>query len=191
MLTQTEIESRFEIIGQSKDNIVIIDNFVSKEILYILDNFIKEKTSEMTTDFNYLSKKMFKDESPEVFEVFIDLEKKIPKYINEYLKKFNIKVEEKPLFNMAFASRTPNTKMEEHFDYMPAEASNGNPLSHMTSLIYINDDYNGGELFFPTQNLTYKPELGSLVIFPSNYLHGVLECFGNSRHSVLACYTFV
>jgi hypothetical protein len=191
MLTQTEIESRFEIIGQSKDNIVIIDNFVSKEILYILDNFIKEKTSEMTTDFNYLSKKMFKDESPEVFEVFIDLEKKIPKYINEYLKKFNIKVEEKPLFNMSFASRIPNTKMEEHFDYMPAEASNGNPLAHMTSLIYINDDYNGGELFFPTQNLTYKPELGSLVIFPSNYLHGVLECFGNSRHSVLACYTFV
>jgi hypothetical protein len=191
MLTQTEIESRFDIIGQSKDNIVIIDNFVSKEILYILDNFIKEKTSEMTTDFNYLSKKMFKDESPEVFEVFVDLEKKIPKYINEYLKNFNIKVEEKPLFNMTFASRTPNTKMEEHFDYMPAEASNGNPLAHMTSLIYINDDYTGGELFFPTQNLTYKPELGSLVIFPSNYLHGVLECFGNSRHSVLACYTFV
>jgi hypothetical protein len=191
MLTQTEIESRFEIIGQSKDNIVIIDNFVSKEILYILDNFIKEKTSEMTTDFNYLSKKMFKDESPEVFEIFIDLEKKIPKYINEYLKKFNIKVEEKPLFNMSFASRTPNTKMDEHFDYNPEEIGNGNIRANMTALVYINDDYEGGELFFPTQHLTYKPEIGSLVIFPSNYLHGVLECTGKSRHSILSCYPFL
>lgn len=191
MLSQTEIDSRFEALGQSEENIVIINNFLSEEVLTILDNFIKEKTDEMTNDFSYLSKKNFKDENPEVFKIFADLEKKLPNYINGYLKKFNIQVGEKPLFNMTFASRIPNTKMEEHFDYMPAEASNGNPLAHMTSLIYINDDYDGGELFFPTQNLTYKPELGSLVIFPSNYLHGVLECFGNSRHSVLACYTFV
>jgi len=191
MLSQTEIESRFEKLGQSEENIIVINNFLSEEIVDILHNFIKEKNEKITNDFSYLTKKMFKDENSEVFKIFSDLEKKIPKYINEYLKKFNIQVEEKPLFNMTFASRITNTKMEEHFDYMPAEASNGNPLAHMTSLIYINDDYNGGELFFPTQHLTYKPELGSLVIFPSNYLHGVLECFGNSRHSVLACYTFV
>ena len=191
MLSQIEIESRFATIGQSEENIIIINNFLSEDVIKILDNFIKEKTNTMTNNFSYLSKKNFKDENSEVFEIFADLEKKLPNYINGYLKKFNIQVGEKPLFNMAFASRIPNTKMEEHLDYMPSEASNGNPLAHMTSLIYINDDYEGGELFFPTQNLTYKPELGSLVIFPSNYLHGVLECFGNSRHSVLACYTFI
>jgi hypothetical protein len=190
MLTQTEIEDRFEIIGQSEDNIVIIDNFLSKETMYILNNFIREKTYGMAEDFNYLSKKMFKDENPEIFKIFVDLEKKIPKYINEYLKNFNIQIEEKPLFNMSFASRIPNTRMEEHFDYNPEEIGNGNIRANMTALMYINDDYSGGELFFPTQHLTYKPELGSLVIFPSNYLHGVLECMGNSRYSVLACYPF-
>ena len=91
---------------------------------------------------------------------------------------------------MSFASRIPNTRMEEHFDYNPEEIGNGNIRANMTALMYINDDYSGGELFFPTQHLTYKPELGSLVIFPSNYLHGVLECTGNSRYSVLACYPF-
>lgn len=191
MLSQIEIENRFNIIGKSEDNILIIDDFLSKEYLDILNHFIKTKSVQMNKDFAYVSKKTFKDESPEVFKIFVDLEKEIPKYINDYLKKFDIKVEEEPLNNMNFVSRAPNTKMEEHLDYMPAEAGNGHPLAHMTSLIYLNDDYDGGEIFFPEQNTSYKPNAGSLVIFPGNYFHGVLECTGNFRHSTLALYSFV
>jgi hypothetical protein len=191
MLSQIEIESRFNIIGKSEDNIVIVDDFLSKEYLHILNSFIKTKPVSKNKDFDYLSKKTFKDENPEVFKIFVDLEKEIPKYINSYLERFSIRVAEKPLSNMNFVSRIPNTKMEEHFDYMPAEASNGHPLAHMTSLIYLNDDYDGGEIFFPEQYTVYKPNAGSLVIFPSNYLHGVLECTGNSRHSTLAIYSFI
>lgn len=34
-------------------------------------------------------------------------------------------------------------------------------------VIYINDNYEGGELSFPEQNITIKPEAASMVIFPS------------------------
>jgi|SRR5581483_873939 len=36
---------------------------------------------------------------------------------------------------------------------------------------YLNDDYGGGELCFPRQGLTIKPETGSVVVFPSYFTH--------------------
>ena len=37
----------------------------------------------------------------------------------------------------------------------------------MSGVIYLNDDMEGGELFFPKQNIKIKPKAGSIVIFPS------------------------
>ena len=37
----------------------------------------------------------------------------------------------------------------------------------MSAVAYLNDDYEGGELHFPEQNVTIKPSAGSIVVFPS------------------------
>lgn len=37
-------------------------------------------------------------------------------------------------------------------------------------LIYLNDDYEGGELYFPGLEYTYRPVAGDLLIFPSNHI---------------------
>jgi predicted 2-oxoglutarate/Fe(II)-dependent dioxygenase YbiX len=37
-------------------------------------------------------------------------------------------------------------------------------------LIYLNDDYRGGDLFFKGLNFHYQPQAGDLVIFPSNHI---------------------
>lgn len=39
-------------------------------------------------------------------------------------------------------------------------------------LIYLNDDYKGGEIEFPNFNLKIKPKSGTLILFPSNYAYG-------------------
>jgi hypothetical protein len=39
-------------------------------------------------------------------------------------------------------------------------------------LIYLNDDYEGGEIEFPNFNLKIKPKSGTLILFPSNYAYG-------------------
>ena len=51
-----------------------------------------------------------------------------------------------------------------------------NPLVVFANVLYVNDDFTGGELHFPKIDITYRPEKGALIVFPSadDYLHGVL-----------------
>jgi len=51
-----------------------------------------------------------------------------------------------------------------------------NPLVVFANVIYVNDDFTGGELHFPKIDITYRPKAGALIVFPSSedYLHGVL-----------------
>lgn len=41
------------------------------------------------------------------------------------------------------------------------------PNAHISGVMYLNDNYRGGELNFPNQNISIKPKSGSLIIFPS------------------------
>jgi hypothetical protein len=42
-------------------------------------------------------------------------------------------------------------------------------------IFYLNDDYTGGELYFPTRSLEVRPPAGSVIFFPTTneYKHGV------------------
>lgn len=42
-----------------------------------------------------------------------------------------------------------------------------NPNSKISVLMFLNDDYEGGELYFPNHNLTIKPQKNQLIIFPT------------------------
>jgi predicted 2-oxoglutarate/Fe(II)-dependent dioxygenase YbiX len=61
-------------------------------------------------------------------------------------------------------------------------------LDRDLSLVYfLNDDFTGGELFFPTLELTIKPEAGTLVCFPSdhNFIHGVRPVTHGHRFTIV------
>jgi len=47
------------------------------------------------------------------------------------------------------------------------------PKAHISAVMYLNDDYNGGELEFPNHGISIKPSAGSIVVFPSvdPYVH--------------------
>jgi Rps23 Pro-64 3,4-dihydroxylase Tpa1-like proline 4-hydroxylase len=59
--------------------------------------------------------------------------------------------------------------LSEHVD------NHADPQIKYAVIAYINNDYNGGELFFSRLNFEIVPPARSLVIFPSGekYLHGV------------------
>jgi hypothetical protein len=42
---------------------------------------------------------------------------------------------------------------------------------HISCILYLNDDYDGGELEFPNFNLKIKPEAGMFLMFPSNFAY--------------------
>jgi hypothetical protein len=58
--------------------------------------------------------------------------------------------------------------MGPHYD-----GQDGDSNLKYSFVTYLNDDYEGGEINFPNQNLTIKPKAGSLVMFPSQkpYIH--------------------
>ncbi len=57
----------------------------------------------------------------------------------------------------------------------------------ISMVIYLNDDYDGGEIVFPKQALSVKPRKGMLVAFPSNhhFLHGVNPVVTGTRYAIV------
>ena len=62
-----------------------------------------------------------------------------------------------------------NVELKSHTD------QHTDPSIHYATILYINDDYVDGELFFPNKDLSLRPKPGDLLFFPGNeeYEHGV------------------
>lgn len=60
-----------------------------------------------------------------------------------------------------------------------------------SALLYLSDfekDFAGGEIIFPQQDLTIKPECGMLIFFRGDleHLHKVSRVTSGERHSIVA-----
>ena len=57
----------------------------------------------------------------------------------------------------------------------------------LSAVYFLNDDFSGGELFFPVLDLAVRPEAGTLVCFPSdhNYIHGVQPVTAGHRYTLV------
>jgi len=64
--------------------------------------------------------------------------------------------------------------------------------SKFVCLLYVNDDYEGGELDFRDHSLTIKPKSGQLITFPGgiNNVHQVKEVLTGTRHTIGAFWDF-
>lgn len=58
----------------------------------------------------------------------------------------------------------------------------------VSSVYYINDDYEGGEINFPRFNISYKPKANEMIVFPSTYVynHSVSEVIVGTRYAVVS-----
>ena len=45
------------------------------------------------------------------------------------------------------------------------------PYFDLTTIMYVNDDYQEGEIYFEQFDYAYKPVAGELLLFPSYFLH--------------------
>jgi predicted 2-oxoglutarate/Fe(II)-dependent dioxygenase YbiX len=52
----------------------------------------------------------------------------------------------------------------------------------LSVLALLNDDFEGGELYYPDLNLSYTPSAGDLVIHGSRITHGVAEVKSGIRY---------
>jgi hypothetical protein len=109
-------------------------------------------------------------------------------------KQYNIKIK-----NRSFGSIVKwdtGSNMDLHSDDIYTLRNDGTGITdrhHMSALIYLNDDYAGGELYFPNHNLLLKPKTGDLVMFPGNiyYPHEVKTVESGSRYTIPIWFEFI
>jgi predicted 2-oxoglutarate/Fe(II)-dependent dioxygenase YbiX len=159
-------------------NIIIIEDFMSKEHLeFVMDSLTSMSTWSKVAG-EILSYKNICAEKPEVCHImsqYIDKIQEILEY--RFARKFE--KAQVGVFRML-----PGELLEPHAD---TETLDGLPRNNYSidysTLIHLNDDYSGGELYFPEYDIRFKPKAGNLVIFPSNryFLHGVSSILSKPR----------
>ena len=73
----------------------------------------------------------------------------------------------------------------QHFQ---VHSDHGYSYTCVLSLVgYLNDDYEGGELFFDKLNLKIKPKAGDLYLFPSSYVysHAAMPVTSGVKYSIV------
>lgn len=62
----------------------------------------------------------------------------------------------------------------------------------VSSIMYLNDGYEGGELWFPFLDITLKPEFGDILIFPSTYIykHASLPVKSGIKYSAVTMFDY-
>ncbi len=81
----------------------------------------------------------------------------------------------------------PGTELKVHHDQ-------GYDMTLLRAvIIYLNDDYEGGEVGFPTHNLLIKPKVGDFNVFPGNmhYAHEVKKVLSGTRYTLPIWFTIV
>jgi Rps23 Pro-64 3,4-dihydroxylase Tpa1-like proline 4-hydroxylase len=70
--------------------------------------------------------------------------------------------------------------------HLPAHQDQGISTRVLSSVMYLNDDYEGGEIEFVNSGVKLKPEAGSIIFFPSNflYVHEVWPIESGLRYSM-------
>ncbi len=83
-------------------------------------------------------------------------------------------------------------EMPAHADKMhPDGAPHNTPFRDFTSLVYLNDDFEGGEFYFEKLKLRLKPKKGLLVCFTGGmeHFHGVGKIISGERFTMPSWYS--
>jgi hypothetical protein len=72
----------------------------------------------------------------------------------------------------------PGPGMGAHVDN-PNQSSN-----HFICMVYLNDNFEGGELSFPQKDIKYKPKAGDVLVYKASLQHEVLPVISGTRYSI-------
>lgn len=170
-------------ITKLDDDIILIKNMLSQpEIDYLL-NFINKSSESDWGKFqsNYQGESIWKNrilvlrelswilESD--FKILNDMQSRIILFSNLILnKEYSMR---DGVYNLSRS--LPGQGMGVHTD-------DDHDITKWGIVVYLNDDYVGGEIFYPDKNIEIKPIKGSMVIHKSTIKHGVKEVSVGTRY---------
>jgi hypothetical protein len=177
--------------GNSIENIVELENFLTPEERKTLTDFaMNNKVWDLTEthvdedglvlyDANIWADRVATHSSlmksdPSILILIEDMIKRLKVQVDKF---FDVDVRET---GPAIVRWPIGARQEPHADkefHIGEERGRPNdfPYYDIASLFYFNDDYEGGELYFPVQGIEFKPKAGAAYFFPGDrhYVHGV------------------
>jgi hypothetical protein len=87
---------------------------------------------------------------------------------------------------------SPGHNMPPHADNAHPDGSpHPMPWRDYASVVYLNDNYEGGEFYFESSGIEVKPAAGSLLAFTGGmrHFHGVRDVRGAARYTMPGWYT--
>jgi hypothetical protein len=179
--------------GDSKDMIVELENFMTEEEIVFLENAAKSLTiwdvtethvnenGTIVYDSNYwkdrvATKPTLDKNDSAIAPVVAGLFERLKPIVEEFYKVEVIPTGPTIVKWLPGQRQNPHADKELH-EGPDAGLPNDFPNYDLSSLFYLNDDYEGGELYFPLQGVQFKPKKGAAYFFPGdkNFIHGVTE----------------
>jgi len=141
------------------------------------------KKARDCVDFKYKQENLGprNKDNAELIDLHEEIYQKLKYCIDDYAKYWGISVVYYEAFNFV-KYEGEGTHFNIHADHGPKYNCT------VSAVIYINDDYEGGDLKFPRlDNLVYKPRVGDMAIFPSNYIyeHASLPMVSGTKYCVV------
>lgn len=188
--------------GSSPDNIVALENFMTEDELTALNDFIRnnENWDETETHYNENGTVIYDADywynRVATYPTIQKTNPEIPVIIEGMVARLKVEVDK--FFGVdalptspAMVRWLPGQLQMPHADkelHTGPDAGKPNdfPYYDIAGLFYVNDDYEGGELYFPNQGIQFKPKKGAAYFFPGdmNYIHGVTEIKSGIRYTV-------
>ena len=176
-------------LEDSKRYINILESNLSKNKKY---NWSEAKVTNSETpikkardcvDFKYKQENLGPRDADnaELLDLHQEIYEKLKYCVDDYASYWGINVVYYEAFNFV--------KYEGEGSHFNIHADHG-PVYNCTvsAVVYINDDYEGGDLKFPRMdNLVYKPKVGDIVLCPSNYIyeHASLPIESGTKYCVV------
>jgi hypothetical protein len=143
-----------------------------KELMFCWQKFIPQVTGIPEFD-------IYKDEQTSISsQLFAAIDTTFEHYTKELypFAQRNIKSREKTMHLLKYNAS----------GHLPAHQDQGISSRVLSVILYLNDDYVGGDIEFKHSKIRFKPEAGSVLFFPSNflYVHEVHPVYKGPRYAL-------
>jgi hypothetical protein len=172
----------------------IIDNFISEDLLNEGISIFNNAESWNYYEGSFSAKKIVISKDPDSKNKKCDIK------AEEYLKKISdmailkhkdLNQDENVLYtdgaNLVNWRDFPNTKLGTN---VHIDSHLGFEHLVYSTVIYLNDEYFGGEIEFPDLNIIHKPKSKQGVFFKSNMRHRVLPYSNGDRKNIVMWHTY-
>lgn len=163
-ILEEELEEIFEYINNAKEEDWLIE-YTTNLKRFCMEKFGRDDVENLVAEGKFEITQNWNDKNLNIRHT--DLYQKLYTRLSEL-----IKVSSEDLHLSGFATIQ---RMQEGVELKSHTDQHTDPSIKYATILYLNDDYVGGELFFEKNGLEIKPEKKSMLIFPGNdeFEHGV------------------